>query len=92
MYLKVVVVVFRAFVIPLVFFISDFVRQRVAGFVYYCAYVSGALALCFYCCEGCCGLKYLCYLYGSVYWIEVCVIGYFRVVFGCVVTFVFELG
>ena len=33
MYLKVVVVVFGAFVIPLVFFISDFVRHRVAGFI-----------------------------------------------------------
>ncbi len=32
MYLKVVVVVFGAFVITIVFFISDFVRQRVAGF------------------------------------------------------------
>ena len=62
MYLKVVVVVFGAFVVALVFFISKFVWQRVAGFFYYRAYVSGALVLCFYCCEGCCGFEYLGYL------------------------------
>jgi len=91
-YLKVVMVVFGAFVITLVFFISDFVRQRVADFFYYYANVSGALVLCFYCCEGCCGFKYLGYLKVYVLWVEVCVIGYFRVVFGCVVTFVSELS
>ena len=48
--------------------------------------------LCFYCCEGCCGFKYLRYLEVYVYWGEVCVIRYFRVVFGCVVTFVSEIG
>ena len=92
MYLKVIVVVFGAFVITLVFRISDYVRQRVAGFLYYCANISGALVLCFYCCEGCCGFKYLGYLEVYVYWVEVSVIGYFLVVFGCVLTFVSKLG
>jgi hypothetical protein len=42
--------------------------------------------------RGVVGLIFLGNLEIYVYWVEVCDVGYFRAVFGCVVTFLSELG
>jgi len=60
-YFWVVVAVFGAFVVAFIFFVSDFVYQRVTCFSNYVAYDFGALLVCFFHCERCVGLGYLVY-------------------------------